>query len=175
LGRLGGIIMARTNQRMAQRATALLDVQPSERVLEVGFGPGVGIELLARSAAAGWVAGIDPSAEMVEQARARNAHAIGAGRVALRQGSVERLPFENSTFDKAVAINSMQVWSDAVGGLREIHRVLKPGGSVVLSFTRHSGQAQEGVTETLTAAGFAGAHVVDDLDGGDFCALAVKS
>jgi ubiquinone/menaquinone biosynthesis C-methylase UbiE len=175
LGRLGGIIMARTNQRMAQRAIELLDVQPSERVLEVGFGPGVGIALLARSASAGWVAGIDPSAEMVGQARARNADAIGAGRVELRQGSVERLPFENATFDKAMAINSMQVWSDAVGGLREIHRVLKPGGRVVLGFTRYAGQVKEGVTETLTAAGFAGAHMVDDLEREDFCALAVKS
>src|SRR5262249_13527227 len=150
-------------------------VQPSESVLEVGFGPGVGIAFLAKSASAGWVAGIDPSAEMVEQARARNARAIGAGRVELRQGAVKRLPFENATFDKALAINSMQVWSDAVGGLREIHRVLKPGGRVVLGFTRHSGQAKAGVTAMLTAAGFAGAHVVDDLDGGDFCALAVKS
>ena len=89
LGRLGGLIMARANQRMAQRATALLDVQPRESVLEVGFGPGVGIALLARAASAGWVAGIDSSAEMVEQAKARNAHAIGAGRVALRHGAVE--------------------------------------------------------------------------------------
>lgn len=76
LGRLGGIIMARTNQRIAQRAIELLDVQPSDKVLEIGFGLGVGIKLLASSASSGWVAGIDPSEEMVEQARARNANAL---------------------------------------------------------------------------------------------------
>ena len=174
LGRLGGMIMARTNRRIAKRAIELLEVQPSDRVLEVGFGPGVGIELLASSASSGWVAGIDPSEEMVKQARVRNANAIGAGRIDLRRRSVESLPFENSSFDKALAINSMQVWSDAVVGLQEIQRVLKPGGRLVLGFTRHSGQAKEGLTETLTAAGFAGPRVVDDMDRGEFCALAVK-
>jgi ubiquinone/menaquinone biosynthesis C-methylase UbiE len=50
LGRLGGMIMARTNQRMAQRTLELLDVQPGDKVLEIGCGPGVGIQLLASSA-----------------------------------------------------------------------------------------------------------------------------
>ncbi len=156
------------------RAADLLDVQPSDSVLEIGFGPGVGFALLARAASSGWVAGIDPSEEMVEQARARNATAIHTGRVELRRGSVESLPFEGSTFDKALAINSMQVWPDAVAGLREVHRVLKPRGRVVLGFTRWSGQAKEGLTNTLTAAGFAGVHVVDEMNEGDFCARAVK-
>ena len=44
LGRLGGIIMARTNQKCAAWVIALLDIQPHDRVLEVGFGPGVGIQ-----------------------------------------------------------------------------------------------------------------------------------
>ncbi|MDQ3829524.1 MAG: class I SAM-dependent methyltransferase [Candidatus Tectomicrobia bacterium] len=109
--------------------------------------------------------------EMVEQAEARNAKAIAAGKVALRRGTVERLPFEPATFDKALAINSMQVWPDAVAGLREIRRVLKPGGRVALGFTRWSGQARAGLAEALTAAGFTDAHMVD-IDG-DYCALAV--
>jgi ubiquinone/menaquinone biosynthesis C-methylase UbiE len=110
---------------------------------------------------------------MLEQAKARSAKAMATGRVELRRGSVERLPFEDATFDKALAVNSMQVWSDAVAGLREIRRVLKPGGTVVLGFTRWSGQAQAGLTDTLTAAGFAGAHVMD-MEDGEFCALAVN-
>lgn len=172
LGRLGGIIMARTNQRMAQRAIELLDVQSSDRVLEIGFGPGVDIQLLASAVSKGRVAGIDPSEEMLEQAKARNATGIGTGRVELRQVSVERLPHENATFDKAMAINSMQVWPDAVAGLRETRRVLRPGGRIVLGFTRHSGQAKEGLTEVLTAAGFADVRVVD-VDG-EFCVLATN-
>jgi ubiquinone/menaquinone biosynthesis C-methylase UbiE len=161
------------DQQAAEPAIALLDVQPHDRVLEIGFGPGVGIELLVSLLSSGRVAGVDDSEEMVEQARVRNAEAIKTGRVELRRGSVETLPFEHETFDKALAINSMQVWPDAVAGLREIRRVMKPGGRVVLGFTRHSGQPKEGLTDVLTAAGFAGVHVVD-IDR-DFCALATKS
>src|SRR5919197_128720 len=116
LGKLGGIIMARTNQKCAAWVIDLLDIQSNDSVLEVGFGPGVGIELLARSVSEGYIAGVDPSEEMVEQARARNVNAMESSRVDLRYGSVERLPFEDNTFTKALAINSMQVWPDAVAG-----------------------------------------------------------
>jgi ubiquinone/menaquinone biosynthesis C-methylase UbiE len=140
LGRLGGIIMARTNRQVAGWAIDLLGVHPSDRILEVGFGPGVGIQLLAKSALSGRVVGVDPSKEMVEQGAARNAKAIEAGRIDLRQASVERLPFEDETFDRALAVNSMQVWPDAPAGLREIRRVMKTGGRIALAFTHHSGQ-----------------------------------
>jgi ubiquinone/menaquinone biosynthesis C-methylase UbiE len=173
LGRLGGIIMAHMNRSLARRTVALLDVQPHDRVLEIGFGPGVGIELLSGVVSSGRVAGLDVSEEMVEQARLRNVEAIQRGKVELRRGSVEALPFAPETFDKAMAINAMQVWPDAVAGLREIWRVLKPGGRVALGFTPYAGQPQAGLTDVLTTAGFAGARVVD-IDK-DFCALAIKS
>jgi ubiquinone/menaquinone biosynthesis C-methylase UbiE len=126
LGRLGGIIMARTNEECGSWVTELLAIGPSESVLEVGFGPGVVIQRLSNLA--GHVPGIDPSQEMVQQARTRNAEAIRSGRVDLRHGSVESLPFNSNTFDKVIAINSMQVWRDTGAGLREIRRVMRPGG-----------------------------------------------
>jgi ubiquinone/menaquinone biosynthesis C-methylase UbiE len=172
LGRIGGLILARFNRAFAEEIVALLDVRAAERVLEVGFGPGVGIELLASAASGGKVAGIDPSTEMVEQASARNAAAIGTGAVDLRQGSVESMPFEDDSFDTALAINSMQVWPDKPAGLREICRVLTGGGRLALGFTPNSRQPRSGVTELLSAAGFEAARLVD-LRGG-FCALAHK-
>jgi ubiquinone/menaquinone biosynthesis C-methylase UbiE len=172
LGKLGGIIMARTNQKMAARAIELLDVRSSDQVLEVGFGPGVGIQLLAAKVLTGRVAGIDRSEEMLKQATARNAVGIEKGRVDVRGGSAESLPFENATFDKALAINSMQVWGDAMAGLREIRRVLKSGGRVALGFTRFSRQPKAGLSDVVTAAGFVGVQVLD-VDR-DFVALATK-
>jgi ubiquinone/menaquinone biosynthesis C-methylase UbiE len=91
------------------------------------------IQCLSKLAPAGHVAGIDPSPEMVEQARARNAIAIKDGRVDLRRRSAESLPFADDTFDKALAINSMQVWPDAAAGLRAIQRVMRPGGRIALA------------------------------------------
>jgi ubiquinone/menaquinone biosynthesis C-methylase UbiE len=172
LGRLGGVIMARTNAKAAMEVVDLLDIRPSDKVLEVGFGPGVGIQLLAERASAGHVAGIDLSGEMREQAVARNAAAVRGGRVDLRRGSVEALPFPDAMFDHAVAINSMQVWPDAVLGLREVRRVLKPGGHVALGFTVHSGQAESGVAEVLAAVGFRNARILERNQ--LFCAVASK-
>jgi ubiquinone/menaquinone biosynthesis C-methylase UbiE len=172
-GRIGGIIMAVLNRRLARRIIALLDVQPHDRVLEVGFGPGVGIELLSRGLSSGRVTGIDVSAEMVDQARERNVEASQRGRVELLRGAAEALPFAPEMFDKTMAINAMQVWPDAGAGLREIWRVLKPGGRLGLGFTTYARQPRTGLADLLMAAGFAGVQVID-VDG-DFCALAIKS
>lgn len=103
LGRLGGIVMARTNAAFGAWVAGLLDVGPGDRVLEVGFGPGVIIRHLSRLAPDGRVAGVDPSPEMLGQARARNAAGIEAGRVDPRPGTAERLPFDADAFDKALA------------------------------------------------------------------------
>ena len=128
------------------------------------------IQRLSKLASAGHIAGIDPSQDMVEQSRARNTDAIESGRVDLRRGSVETLPFDDATFDKALAVNSMQVWPDPSAGLREMRRVMKPGAKVALGFTPYSGHPKAGLTETLTAAGFQQAKVVQRDDW--FCALA---
>jgi ubiquinone/menaquinone biosynthesis C-methylase UbiE len=161
LGWMGGIIMARVNRDAAVQIIDILDLRPDDKILEVGFGPGVAIQLLLHHVPAGSVAGIDYSQEMVRQAAARNAAALRDRRVDLRYGSVERLPFADETFDKALAINSMQAWPDARAGLGEIQRVLKHGGNVALGFTVNSGQPKEGVAESLTAAGFSQARIVD--------------
>ncbi|MBO0733015.1 MAG: class I SAM-dependent methyltransferase [Methylocapsa sp.] len=172
LGRLGGLIMARTNRACAEWVLCLLDVQPNDKVLEAGFGPGVCIELLTGLAKGGYIFGVDISEDMLAQAARRNKKAIASGHVELRRGSAASLAFANNSFDKALAINSMQVWPDALAGLREMRRVLKPGGKVALGFTPYSGQANKGLPELLGAAGFADAHVVEK--GKNFCALAVK-
>jgi ubiquinone/menaquinone biosynthesis C-methylase UbiE len=172
LGWLGGLIMARVNRDAAAQVIELLDARPDDKVLEVGFGPGVAIQLLLHRVPTGSVAGVDQSQEMVRQAGARNADALRSRRVDLRYGSVERLPFTDETFDKALAINSMQAWQDAGAGLREIRRVLKHGGNVALGFTVNSGQPKEGVAELLAAAGFAQPRIVDRSK--LFCAIATK-
>ena len=164
--------MARTNADCGAWVTDLLEIGPRDSVLELGFGPGVIIQRLSKLASAGHIAGIDPSQEMVEQACARNAIAIKDGCVDLRCGSVEHLPFADNAFDKALAINSMQIWPDAAAGLREIRRVMKPGGRIAFGFTPYSGQQNQGFTETLTAAGFRKATVVEKDRW--FCALTLK-
>jgi hypothetical protein len=73
LGRLGGVIMASMNRPFAAWVIGLLGVEPHDSVLEVGFGSGTGIELLAKSVSKGYIAGVDASREMTSQAKTRNA------------------------------------------------------------------------------------------------------
>lgn len=171
LGQLGGFILARTKRDFTQWVIHQLDVQPNDKVLEVGFGPGVSIERLATLVPTGQVAGVDYSKEMVEQAKSRNAKAIAAGLVQLQCGSVEALPFADDTFDKALAINSLQVWSDAMVGLREMRRVIKVGGKIALGFTPQSGKPSTGLIDMLTSTGFIEARLIETEQG--FCVLAI--
>ncbi|WP_228546440.1 class I SAM-dependent methyltransferase [Halegenticoccus tardaugens] len=173
LGNVGGRVMARTNDDAARWVVSLLDLAPTDRVLEVGFGPGVGIELASAAASEGFVAGVDPAKGMVEQARRRNATAIEAGRVELRRGVADDLPYADGTFDAAFSVNSMQVWPDAVAGLRELHRVLKPGGSVALAFTPHAGGSRDELPGPLARAGFERVRIREQDEA--FCATATAT
>ena len=127
LGQFGGHIMARMNRNIAVWLIDLLDIKPNDTVLEIGFGPGVAIGRTADLGLGRQICGIDYPPEMVQQATARNSEAIKSGRVDLRFGSVEHLPFRDNTFDKVFAINSMQVWPDIPASLREVWRVMKSG------------------------------------------------
>jgi ubiquinone/menaquinone biosynthesis C-methylase UbiE len=117
----------------ARWTAELMDVQPDDDVLEVGFGNGANIELLAQRASRGSVAGAEIS-ETAEMASKRNARAISEGRVNLHQAAGGALPFDDSTFDKACTVATMYVIADPSAVFREMHRVLKPNGLAAVTF-----------------------------------------
>jgi ubiquinone/menaquinone biosynthesis C-methylase UbiE len=131
-------------------AVGLLDVQPDDRVLEVGFGPGIAIRELARRATRGLVVGVDHSEVMLRQAQKRNAAAVRAGRVDLRLGSAESLPVFDAPFDKILAVNSLMFWDDPVARLRELGGRLRPGGKIAIAFQPRGPGASD---ETAARAG----------------------
>src|SRR5580698_10852189 len=93
-----------SNRQRNRWVVSLLDVRPTDRVLEIGFGPGVAIAELAR-AGAGHVYGIDHSEVMLRHASKRNAAAIRAGRVTLVHASADQLPPHLGPFDVILAVN----------------------------------------------------------------------
>ena len=130
-GRLAGAVMARLNRDMEDAAVAELDPAPADRVIAVGFGPGVGIAALVSRLPHGFVGGIDPSDVMVEQAGRRNRAALNEGRVQLASAGADAIPWPDATFDGAVAVNCIQLWQPLHSSLREIARVLTARASLV--------------------------------------------
>jgi SAM-dependent methyltransferase len=135
-GWAAGLLMAHrpSNRRRNAWAVSLLDVQRDDRVLELGFVPGLTIRELSRIAAEGYVCGIDHSELMVRWARRRNADDIRRGVVDLRLGSVDELPAFDAPFDKILAVNTMLFGSDPVARLAELRRQLRPGGLIAVAY-----------------------------------------
>ena len=112
----------------------LMDVQPGDNVLEVGFGNGANIELLAQRASKGHVVGAEISETAIAMASKRNANAISEGRVKLYRAAGGALPFDDGAFDKACTVATMYVIADPSAVFREIYRVLKPNGLAAVTF-----------------------------------------
>ena len=149
--------MARANAPLNEWTLTLLDLQPGDRVLEIGFGPGLAIQQAAQ--VAGFVAGLDASAAMLRQARARNARAIREGRVELRLGDGARsMPYGDGSFDKLYAVQVFHFLSDPLPFLREARRVLKPGGQAAMTV-----RAPEALKETLAQAGVYTLYTGDEI------------
>jgi ubiquinone/menaquinone biosynthesis C-methylase UbiE len=165
LGALAGLIMwlRPSNRRRNLWTLDLLDIRPTDRVLEVGFGPGLSVARLGELATTGKVVGIDHSALMLRQATRRNVEGIRSGRVELLLGSAESLPTFEEHFDKVLAVNVFMFWSDPVSVLVGLRRAMKPGGIIALTLQpRRRGAtaddtraAAERMVASLRAAGFA--------------------
>jgi len=125
-------LMNRHNARMNAFAVQQLRLEPSDRVLEIGFGGGVTLNSLLNVAA--FVAGIDRSSDVVDWAKRRYGDAIKEGRAKFDRGIVESLPFEKTAFNKICTVNTVYFWSSLEAGFSEIYRVLKPRGRVAVGF-----------------------------------------
>lgn len=131
-GRLIAFIMARETWSQNLRAMEALAVAPADHVLDVGCGHGRGLATLAARASQGRVVGVDPSELMTEIAVKRNCELVSARRVEVAVASAEDLPYPADAFDKTLCVHVIYFWKDLDAGLREIARVLKPGGRLAL-------------------------------------------
>lgn len=182
VGHVAGWIMGRRSSNVARNrwAAGLLDVQPADRVLELGCGPGVAVAALAGRATRGLVVGVDHSPVMIRQAGRRNRAAVQAGRVRLIHAPVERLSLGGEPFDAALAVNTLGMWPEPAARLRELARLLRPGGRIALvsqprcpgATAATSSAAAEELAALLTEAGFARLRTETlDLDPPVVCVL----
>ena len=128
-----GRFMGRYSEPLADQLVAMAGLRATDRVLDVGCGPGALTARLVAVAGTGRVTAIDPSSSFVAAVAAR------LPGVDVREASAEALPFPDHGFDATLAQLVVHFMSDPVAGLREMARVTRPGGPVVASVWDHGG------------------------------------
>ncbi|GCE15455.1 class I SAM-dependent methyltransferase [Tengunoibacter tsumagoiensis] len=157
IGWVAGEVMVRQHRAETEWTVHLLDIQPTDTILEVGCGAGQAIKLTAEQASRGRVVGIDLSEQMVRSATRRNGAAVKAGQVMLSQGTIAALPCKDEQFEKIMTIHTLYFWLEphvSSPALRELYRVLKPGGRIVLTLStgKVNAQGEVEVWESLQSA-----------------------
>ncbi len=169
---------------------ALAEVRAGDVVLDLGSGAGFDAFLAApRVGATGRVIGVDMTKEMVSQARA-NAKKAGCQNVEFRLGEIESLPVEDGSVDLVISNCVLNLVPDKAQAFREIARVLKPGGRMLVSDIVRRGELPAWVTEDpeayvacvagaveqeeylnlIRAAGLAEVEVLTETDAADLLA-----
>jgi ubiquinone/menaquinone biosynthesis C-methylase UbiE len=164
-------------------------------ILDVGCGGGRTVSKLAEIATQGKVYGIDHSTESVAMAMRTNKQWIDMARVEIREGSVSRLPFSDDTFDVITAVETHFWWPALPTDLREVLRVLKPGGRLIViaevyrgakaytskaaeKYSEKTGMALLSVDEhreLLTDAGYSEVQIIAEPTKGWICCIGSKA
>ena len=113
----------------------ILQLQPDDHVLEIGFGGGDLIARMARIVTHGHITGADFSIDAIEVCRKRFDTLMDVGTIEMRCASVEALPFNADTFTKACTVNTIYFWPDPLAALGQIRRVLKQEGTLLVCFS----------------------------------------
>mgnify|MGYP002591950241 FL=1 len=109
-----------------------LDLAGNEKILDIGCGGGINLSRFLKKVPRGHVTGIDLSPDCVNYSFMRNRNAIAEGRCSVYEGSAELLPFGANHFDVITAFETIYFWPDLPNTLKEIKRVLKPGGTFLI-------------------------------------------
>ncbi len=156
--------MNRVTSHINDATIQLLEIKPTDRVLDIGFGGGATMGKMVKLAPDGLVAGIEISEAMLKRGKKKFGNLISQRKVDIIEGSVSKIPFEDDWFDKVSTVNTIYFWPDPAAGMKEIIRVMKPKGRFVLTyFTKemfHSTQygfniyPEEQLHKLLSQAGF---------------------
>ena len=196
-GRLGRFTLWRMNSshsKLTDWGLEQIAIEKDYTILDVGCGGGRTISKLAAIATQGKVYGVDYSEESVAATKKINARAIEAGRVEVRHGSVSQLPFSDGMFDLVTAVETHFWWPNLPADMREVFRVMKPGGMLIVVAEVYKGagtmtsrlaekySARTGMKllsadehrELFANAGYSDVQVIEKCDKGWICGIGRK-
>ncbi|HYL82679.1 MAG TPA: class I SAM-dependent methyltransferase [Candidatus Angelobacter sp.] len=170
-------------------------IKGEDTILDIGCGGGRTVSKLAAMATQGKIYGVDYSEESVAATKRTNARWIDLGRVEVRHGSVSQLPFPDGMFDLVTGVETHFWWPNLPADMREVLRVLKPGGTLVLIAEVYKGAnttvsrlaekyaARTGMTllsaeehrELFTNAGYTEVQIIEERVKGWICSIGRKA
>lgn len=149
VGRFFVWMMNHTHSALTDWGLQHVTVERDFQILDVGCGGGRTIQKLAAIATEGKVYGIDYAKGSVAASRGKNRLLIENGRVEVQEASVSKLPFPNDSFDLVIAVETQYYWPDLVGDMKEVLRVLKPGGKLVVIAESYKGGKFDSVQQPI--------------------------
>ncbi len=165
-GRFGAFwarLMNIGHSRLTRWGLNHISINKDDTILDIGCGGGRTVNTLAKIAAEGKVYGIDYSEVSVAVSTSKNKRLIDAGRVKILHASVDSLPFSDDMFNLVIAVESCYFWPDLVNNLKEIRRVLKPGGSVIIVNAMYRDERFEKRNSKLARMGDFTYHLPDEF------------
>lgn len=162
-GRFGRWVMTRAlndgNAELIGATLEALALRANERFLDVGFGGGLALERAAHMTT-GALWGVDFSPDVVVEGSRRLSYLIARGRLNLLQADVQRLPQRDGLVDAICTTNTIYFWPDLAAALRELRRVLAPGGRLAIGY---NGRDKMRKFDSITRHGFR-TFVPDELE-----------
>jgi arsenite methyltransferase len=150
LGRIGGRLMARGNAATERHLVSLASLSADDVVLVLGHGPGIGLREAGTKSR--HVIGVEPSETMRDAAARRCKDLIDDDRIVIRSGTAEDTGQAGASVDVVLSVNNVQIWPDWQAAFAELHRVVRPGGRILLS--AHRKWLPDGLADAVTNAGF---------------------
>ena len=192
VGRLYVWLMNLSHSNLTDWGMKHVQIEKQFTILDVGCGGGRTVQKLAALAAEGKVYGVDYAKGSVAASRGKNARLIDEGRIEIQEASVSQLPFPDSNFDLVTAVETQYYWPDVVNDMKEILRVLKPGGKLVVIAESYSGAKFDVVQglvmrmlrstrlgmdqhrELFATAGYTDIELFEERNKGWFCGVGKK-
>ena len=167
-----------------------VSIDPQFHILDIGCGGGNALSKMSKMAVDGKLCGIDHSEVSVKESKKKNKEDVKSGKIEIIQGSVSHLPYEQHSFDLVTGIETYYFWPNPIEDLKEVKRVLKPNGSILLIFVARSDNnpeiwkdyrdivdmhipSEKGIKEELAEAGFS--EIITDTKGDWLCVVGKKN
>jgi ubiquinone/menaquinone biosynthesis C-methylase UbiE len=131
-GKFVGRMMNFGHAKVRHWGISHISIKPDAYILDIGCGGGKAVQELAMSSPNGKVYGIDYSEDMVQLSKKLNETFIKKGLLEIKYGTVSSLPFAGNMFDLVTAFEAYYFWPNLIDDLKEIKRVLKPGGTLLI-------------------------------------------